>query len=526
MARKFDAIVIGAGLGGLTAAALYARMGRYVLVLERNDFCGGAATVYRHGPLAIEGSLHEIDGFDLDDPKLPIIRSLELDKHLAFAEVGDLYEVRGPQIGKPFALPHGVEPALRAASSRFPRHSDALREYFHRLVGARDAVALAAKHRDDPNFWLMHAPEAARHLWPLLREGRASVAEVLDELFGADEAVKIAIAANLSYYHDDPARMPFVRFAIPQASYLLGGGHYIRGGSRALSDRLVELIAEADGVVETGRNVYAIIFGDDRVMGVAHSGHAGGDIRVDYAPVIFGNAAPGRLAEMMPEKLRHAFLAPYAKRRPSISLWTVSLGLSRPPADFGVDRYSTFVLPPWMQTLGAMRDAGAILGEEVGKRVPPYVFVDYHRIDSGLNVAGPYLGTLCGIDRYDNWTSLTAEAKQTRKTRWMERLIADLDREFPGIAASVVHREMATAETMGQYLNTPDGAVYGFAPEREGWNPLAMTAKTAIEGLWLASAYVFGGGYSGAMLGGAAAARDAIRATEGRITTAALGALT
>src|SRR5579864_705247 len=105
MARKFDAIIIGAGLGGLTAAALYARMGRYVLVLERNDVCGGAATVYRHGPLSIEGSLHEIDGFDLDDPKLSIIRSLELDKHLALTEVGDLYEVRGPQIGKPFALP-------------------------------------------------------------------------------------------------------------------------------------------------------------------------------------------------------------------------------------------------------------------------------------------------------------------------------------------------------------------------------------------------------------------------------------
>src|ERR1700686_1269908 len=47
----------------------------------------------------------------------------------------------------------------------------------------------------------------------------------------------------------------------PKASYLKGGGHYIRGGSKALSDRLVELITEADGVVETGRDVFALIFG-------------------------------------------------------------------------------------------------------------------------------------------------------------------------------------------------------------------------------------------------------------------------
>jgi all-trans-retinol 13,14-reductase len=525
VARHFDAIVIGSGLGGLTAAALYARSGRRVLVLERNDVCGGAATVYRHGPLAIEGSLHEIDGLDIDDPKLPVLRSLGLDKDLVFVEVGDLYEVRGRQIGEPFALPCGMERALKAATARFPHHSEALAEYFRRLAAARDAVALAAKHRDDPGFWLRHAPEAVRRLWPLLREGHASVAEVFDTLFGADEAVKLALAANLGYFHDDPAGMPFVRFAIPQASYLLGGGHYIRGGSQSLSGRLVELIEEAEGVVETGRDVSALVLGGECVIGAAHYGRGHGDPRVDYAPVIFGNAAPARLAEMLPEPRREAFLAPYAGRRPSISLWTLSLGLNRPPAEFGVRSYSTFILPPWLRTLGALRDAGGIFGEEAGTRLPPYVFVDYNRIDSGLNQAGPYLGSLCGTDRIENWEQLSAEAKQARMTVWMERLVADLDREFPGIAKSVVHREMATAETMAHYLNTPDGAVYGFAPEREGMNPLGMTARTTIEGLWLASAYVFGGGYTGAMMGGAIAARDVIRATEGPIVKSALGAL-
>jgi all-trans-retinol 13,14-reductase len=35
MSRQFDAIVIGSGLGGLTAGALYARAGHRVLVIER-----------------------------------------------------------------------------------------------------------------------------------------------------------------------------------------------------------------------------------------------------------------------------------------------------------------------------------------------------------------------------------------------------------------------------------------------------------------------------------------------------------
>jgi phytoene dehydrogenase-like protein len=48
MADRYDAIVIGSGLGGLTAGALYTRAGHRVLLLERNRNFGGAATTYLH----------------------------------------------------------------------------------------------------------------------------------------------------------------------------------------------------------------------------------------------------------------------------------------------------------------------------------------------------------------------------------------------------------------------------------------------------------------------------------------------
>jgi phytoene dehydrogenase-like protein len=212
---------------------------------------------------------------------------------------------------------------------------------------------------------------------------------------------------------------------------------------------------------------------------------------------------------MLPEDRRERFLASYGLRPLSISLWTISIGLSRPAGDFGVRHYSTFILPEWMKTLADLRQAGAIMGE-ADDRLPPYVFVDFHKIDSGLNETPPYLGSFCSVDRLDNWTELSAGDKRARKERWMDRLIGDLDREFPGIAGAVVQREMSTAETMQQYLNTPGGAVYGFAPQ--GREAFGFTARTDIAGLWFASAFSFGGGFSGAMMGGAEAARAAIRA--------------
>ena len=143
MSHRFDAIAVGSGLGGLTAAALYARAGHRVLVLERNATFGGAATVYRHGPLAIEASLHEIDGLDAGDAKAPILRALGLDRDIPFVEVGDLHEVRSPLIGEPFVLPRGYDAAREATARRFPRHAEAIEDYFRRLHEVRDAIGLS-----------------------------------------------------------------------------------------------------------------------------------------------------------------------------------------------------------------------------------------------------------------------------------------------------------------------------------------------------------------------------------------------
>ncbi len=513
MPRRFDAIVVGSGLGGLTAAALCARAGWRVLVLERHDAFGGAATVYRHNGLAIEASLHEIDGLDEQDPKIGLLRSLGLDRDLQFVDVGDLYEVRGGPLGAPFVLPHGAAAALAAAGDRFPQHKSALAEYFRRLKALRAAVSFASRHQFDQAWWLIHAPEAVRSLWPVFRHGRAALSEVLDELFGADEAVKFALAANLIYYHDDPDRMLFLRYAIPQASYLAGGGHYISGGSRALSDRLVALIRQAGGTLEAGREADSFLIEGGRIAGVGHHARGGGDERQDKAPTIFGNAAPQVLAGMLPAERRAPFLSLYDKRRPSISLWTISLGVSRPVREFGVGAYSTFIVPDWMRNLSQMREASAVMGEPPRTRLPAYVLVDYAQIRSGLNERGPHLATLCGGDRVENWSGLGVEAAKARKEQWLDRLVADLDRHFPGLAGAITHREMATAQTMQHYLNTPDGAVYGFAPDGTLSDAIKLGPRTAIKGLWLASAYTASGGFTGAMIGGAQAAAFALRET-------------
>jgi len=57
----------------------------------------------------------------------------------------------------------------------------------------------------------------------------------------------------------------------------------------------------------------------------------------------------------------------------------------------------------------------------------------------------------------------------------------------------------------------PGGAVYGFAPEGSPLETFSPGPRTAVEGLWLASAFTSAGGFTGAMLGGAHAAIQAMQ---------------
>ena len=212
------------------------------------------------------------------------------------------------------------------------------------------------------------------------------------------------------------------------------------------AERVHPLLLDGDHSAEARRPVGGAIGSQRDGLGCRNSVsrlERVGEIRL--YPVLRRSQAGHRVSRAPPAEGQSNVAMPYAHRPLSISLWTVSIGLRRPPSEFGVRHYSTLILPAWMKALSGLRETAAVMAEPGGKRLPAYAFVDYHQIDSGLNESGPYLGSFCGIDRPNNWTGLSAKEKSERKERWMDRLIADLDREFPGIASAVVHREMATA---------------------------------------------------------------------------------
>ncbi|MDB5578185.1 MAG: amine oxidase [Bradyrhizobium sp.] len=486
---RYDVVVIGAGLGGLTAGAILARAGRKVLVIERGNSVGGAASSYKSGDLFIEGSLQETSSpHDPRDPKHDALTRAGVLDAVKWIPAGALYEARGGPLDRPFVMPDNFDAARRALTERFPQARtgiDQLLDEMARIASMAGSFAQDGSSLTDSSDW------------PL------SLSQKLDALFGDDEAVKCALAANLSYFHDDSTTLWWVYFAMAQGSYLQSGGRFVQGGSQRLSSALARAIRTAGGDVLLRRVVTGIALdAKGRAGAVTHTAKDGSDRQTVECADVVGNAAPGALAPLMPQAAAERLRESYATLAPSISLFAMTLGLARPPREFGVSAYSTQLLPPDMTRLSDYARGAALMAGEPGERMPPMSLVDYTAIDSGIP-SPPHVLSVFGPDLLSNWDSSDMEAYREKRGRWQDAIVGYLSSIYPGLAEAVVASSFNTALSVRQYLNAPDGAAYGFAPIGQD---VARSPRTTVAGLYLASAYAGFGGYTGAVQAGGACA--------------------
>ncbi|MCX7900222.1 MAG: NAD(P)/FAD-dependent oxidoreductase, partial [Methylocystis sp.] len=188
--------------------------------------------------------------------------------------------------------------------------------------------------------------------------------------------------------------------------------------------------------------------------------------------------------------------------------------LSAKPAAIGLNDFSTIVMPASMSRFDQYGDGANAMSGEPGAELPLYAIANFTAVDSGLWDEPPVLVGVLGLDALENWRDAKKEDAFSRREKWLDAMEAALDKRYPGFASLVTSRVLLNAYSMSSYLNTPQGAVYGFAP-LPPQTPIIMgfprRPTTPIGGLYLASAFGGEHGFNGAMLTGAEAARLAER---------------
>lgn len=503
---KYDVIIIGGGLGGLTAGAVLSKKGKKVLLIEQHFMTGGAATVFKRKDINIEVGLHEMDyGQHGYDAKRDLFDFLELEKKVEFISLPETWEI--VDNNEKYIVPEGIEEAKKYLISKFPHEEKGINKYFKKMKNIAYTMGTIPY---DMNFFQFLAypfvklPRLIKYYFD-----QKSTGEMLDKII-KDDKLKRLLNANLVYYHDNPYEFCWHYHALAQYNYY-NGAKYIKGGSYSLSTALAEIITENGGTVETMCTVEKVIVENGTAKGVIYKNkRTKEDITVNSEYVI-ANCSPNLLYDtMVDEKYKDKSLDEFKE---SSSLYTVYIIFKQNLKDvYKNHAYSTFICEdnqlkkPFSQMGKGLKNINI---ENRG-----FVFVDYGVIDSGLNIKADdkrSVGVFCGASYLDEWDNMPKEAYLAKKAKLAEDLFKKAEKYFPNLKDYVEYFEVSTPKTIKRYMKTPLGNAYGYANNtylRKGRVP---RFSRTIKNLLFTGAYSFpGGGFTGALISGYFAANNVI----------------
>lgn len=259
----YDAIIIGSGIGGLTTAALLAKLGKRVCVLEQHYTAGGYTHSYEREGYEWDVGVHYIG--EVHKPWSAIRRVFDVisDGKLEWAPMDAHYDriVIGEQT---YDYVAGREEFKAEMARHFPGETAVLERYVDLLSEVSAKV---------PRFFAGQAlPRSLGMLYSKLRRlwlpdyFFKTTREVLEGLTDNQELIGV-LTAQWGDYGLPPAEAAFVMHAMVAKHYITGGNYPV-GGATKISESIIPVIEAAGGQVFTYAGVDKILVENGRAVGV------------------------------------------------------------------------------------------------------------------------------------------------------------------------------------------------------------------------------------------------------------------
>ncbi len=494
-----DAVLIGSGVNSLACAALLARAGWRVCVLERNDWLGGAIkteeltrpgflhdTFSAWHPLWVGGAAHAELGAELGERGLEYLNtdfptaSLHPDGSAAFL--------------------------LRSAdgnAAEFDGYAAGDGEAWRRVLAAFFPNADLAFGLLGTELWSRHgAVLAAKALRRLGRHGALEFTANLlvssrDWLTGTFVSERIHGLLAPWVLHTglgpDAAGSGFMTQVIGVAVQE-GGMPIPRGGGARLADALVQLIRDHRGVCETGTDVESVLVRSGRAVGVRLSG---GEV-VTAERAVIADVTPTQLYERLLDEPPGDLAQAVRRYRYGRSEMQIHLALSEPPRWEGDGRLGRTALIHLTSGLDGVSRAvneaeRGLLPAEATVVVGQPVTMDASRAPAGSWVIWIQLQELPWHVKGDAAGEIdTGEGSWTPelRERYADRIQARLARHVPNLESALLARvSISPADLQAANVNLHRGDPYGGALGLDQsflWRPLARAPghRTPVERLW------------------------------------------
>lgn len=505
--NSFDAVVVGAGLGGLSAAGILARRGARVLILDRHYVAGGNATIFKRRGYEFDVGLHYIGACSPRGAVPRVLRAAGAEP-VEFQRMDpDGYDTLVFPDFK-FRVPCGIAAFRQRLLEHFPEE----RRGIERFLSLIEVLVMLQNGERTASEILRMVPKA-----PLLLRWASSTYGAFLDSCTQNQRLKAVLAGQSGDYALPPSRAAALMGAGLVAHYV-NGAYFPKGGGQVPSDHLAAAIERSGGKILLRTSARRILIERGRVVGLElENKHLG--VRTVRAPVVISNAD---LKQTMERLVGGANLKPRTAARTrefemAPALGVVYLGIRR---DLRAEGH-----PNTNYWIHQSHDSEAAYAEVRRGAIPerPFAFISIASLKdptnprlapagiSNLQVMGlaPSAPQAWGVTAEEVQSGAYSKSAEyaRRKRLFGESLIESARAVFPAIRDEIVYSEVATPLTHGRYTSATGGTSYGIAatPAQFLWN--RPSAKTEIQGLFLCGASArTGHGIVSSMVSGVVAA--------------------
>ncbi len=505
--KKWDIVVIGAGLGGLSAAATLAQKGKKVLIVESQQKIGGYAHCFEKKTWQFDASLHALDGGYEGGWTDYALSALNIKNELRLMRLDPFYRAIFP------SHDISVSSNMFLYESELVRHFPSERTGLRALFDNMHKVYLQMRRiRHDMNACPQDMTDPIKSFPELIKAMTMSWEEFLQQYL-SDMRLKGIISAEWIYYGLPPSRLSAALYAATWISYHFYGAWYPQGGSDALCRALQKRILESGGEILTNHTVKNIVIENNSATGIVCEN----DEMFRTRGVISNADSYQTIFEMIDSSyIPSNYRTRIEAQKPSLSTVNIYAGIDAGQADREIHEY--FILDaydPEVQYESICRGNW----EKV-----PLLLVDYNQVNKQFQMKSKNAITIMALAPWeyaknknqevwhggvgDNYVNLKNEIAHT----FFERV----RKYFPPLKNNPEYYTLATPRT--NYIQTKNkhGAIFGSEQSVENMFLGRLDMDTPIENLMLAGAWTSpGGGQSAALISGIDSAHRVLKVLEG-----------
>ena len=500
LAAHYDTIIIGSGMGSLTTAAILAKEGQKVLVLERHYTVGGFTHVFKRRGYEWDVGIHYIG--EVQRPSSVVRRLFDYitDGKLEWADMGDVYDkiIIGD---KQYDFVKGVQNFKDQLCTYFPDEKEAIDGYVSLVFAATKTSQKFYMDKAMPP--LMSTVVGVLMRSAFYKYSDKTTDEVLKSLTDNAELIKV-LAGQYGDYGVTPKKSSFAMHA-SVARHYFGGGSFPVGGSSQIAKNVDAVIEVSGGTMLISAEVKEIqieknkatgvVMGDGRIL-TANNIVSGAGIMTTYNKLLPPSVnAAHKLNEQVQKVQRsvaHACLyiglkgSPQELELPKTNYWIYPDGGDH---DSCVDRYLADINAPFPVVYVSFPSAK---DPDWSNRYPDRSTID--------------IITLVPYDIFEPWAGSRwmkrGEDYEALKEQIAQRLLAELYKQLPQVEGKIDHYELSTPLTTQHFINYDKGEIYGLDHTPSRFRQKFLKPRTPIKNFYLTGQDIVTAGVAAALFSG------------------------